>query len=184
MYVLGVVGSPRKGGNTDVLIDEALRGAASAGATVEKVMLIDYDVNPCRACDGCRKTGICQQHDDMPALLDKLFAADAWILGTPVYWWGPSAQLKAFIDRWYAPNHSPELRAKLRKRVALVSPFGDDDPGTARHIVGMLSDALDYLKADFAAQLLVTANAKGEVARNERAMRDAFALGAKLAAEP
>jgi len=181
MYILGVVGSPRKGGNTDVLVAEALRGAAGAGSATEKITLVDFRVNPCQACAGCHRTGVCRQDDDMAGLLEKLFASDAWILGTPVYWWGPSAQLKAFVDRWYAPIHSAERKAKMRKRVALVAPFGDSDPDTARHLVGMLADALSYLEADFAGKLLVTASGRGEVAGNARAMRDAFDLGVRLA---
>ena len=184
MHVIGIVGSPRKGGNTDVLVTEALRGAASAGATTEKVALVDYEVNPCRACGACHGTGVCAQDDDAAALLEKLFASDAWVLGTPVYWWGPSAQLKAFVDRWYAPIHAPERRAKLAKRVALVSPFGDADPATARHIVGMLDDALAYLKAEFAGQLLVPdTHSRGGVVQDERVMRDAFDLGVRLATQ-
>ncbi len=181
MKVLGIVGSPRPGGNTDLLVAEALRGAESAGAETEKLVLSDFEINPCRGCDACAVTGVCRQRDDMAGLLDKLFEADVWVLGTPVYWWGPSAQMKAFIDRWYAPVHSAERKARMAKRVALVLPFGDSDPGTARHIVGMLSDALDYLKADFAGQLLVSANDPGEVAERPDVMRQAFELGARLA---
>ncbi len=181
MHVLGVVGSPRKGGNTDVLVSEALRGAASAGATAEKIVLSELEIHPCRACGGCHRTGVCQQDDDMGPLVEKLLAADAWVLGTPVYWWGPSAQMKAFVDRWYAPAQTAERKAKLRKRVGLVAAFADADPATPRHLVGMFEEALSYLEADFAERLLVTADKRGEVAGNDRAMADAFALGARLA---
>ena len=181
MRVLGIVGSPRAGGNADLLVGEALRGAASAGAATEKVVLSELEINPCKACEGCHKDGICQQEDDMADLLEKLFASDAWVRGTPVYWWGPSAQFKAFVDRWYAPNQVPERAALLRKRVSLVAAFGDADPATARHVVGMLADSLSYLKAVFVGQLLVSADKRGEVAGNPRAMADAFALGVRMA---
>jgi multimeric flavodoxin WrbA len=64
--VLGVVGSPRRGGNTEILVDEALAGAEEAGALVEKVLLGELDIAPCRACNACQKTGQCVQRDDVP----------------------------------------------------------------------------------------------------------------------
>jgi multimeric flavodoxin WrbA len=70
--ILRIVGSPRRGGNTETLVNEALRGAEEAGALVEKVILSKPDIAPCRACDVCRKTGQCAQRDDMPALLEKM----------------------------------------------------------------------------------------------------------------
>ena len=56
------------------------------------------------ACDACRKTGQCAQRDDMQALLEKMERSQAWVLGTPVYWWGPTAQFKAFLDGGMAPT--------------------------------------------------------------------------------
>ena len=97
---LGIVGSPRRGGNTETLVDAVLAGAAEAGAQVEKVILDELDVRPCRACNACRKTGACVQQDDMAGLLEQMQRSDVWVLGTPVYWWGPTAQFKAFLDRW------------------------------------------------------------------------------------
>ena len=68
--VLGVVGSPRRGGNTETLVDEVLRGAEEAGATVEKMILSEMDVEPCMACNACVKNGGCVQEDDMRRLFD------------------------------------------------------------------------------------------------------------------
>jgi multimeric flavodoxin WrbA len=181
MRVLGIVGSPRKNGNTDILVEESLRGAASAGAETEKVLLADLRIGPCRACEACKR-GECVQEDDMPALLEKMFAADAWALGTPVYWWGPSAQMKAFIDRWYAADNQPARRTRMAKRVALITPYADAGPETARHLVGMLGDALAYLGADFAEKLLVdTVGPAGEVKSRPEALQQAFDLGVRLA---
>jgi multimeric flavodoxin WrbA len=181
MRVLGIVGSPRRNGNTDILVTEALRGAASAGAETERVRLSDLSIGPCRACESC-KQGECVQADDMPGLFRQMFAADVWILGTPVYWWGPTAQMKAFIDRWYAADNRPELRARMKKRVALVSPYADAGEATARHLVGMIGDALAYLGADFAGKLLVDAvGPAGEVRSRPEALQRAFDLGAQLA---
>ena len=99
MKVLGIVGSPRRKGNTEVLVDEVLAGAAEVGISTEKVILTDLQISPCKACDACRKSENCLQEDDMMELLDKMGQCDVWVLGTPLYWWGPSAQFKVFLDR-------------------------------------------------------------------------------------
>jgi multimeric flavodoxin WrbA len=148
--VLGIVGSPRRGGNTETLVDEVLRGAQEAGATVEKVVLSDLTIAACDACDGCQGLGRCVHEDDMVELVEKMARCQAWVLGTPVYWWGPSAQLKTFVDRWYGVE-----RSLFRDRaVILAVALGDSYRGTARHTVGMLTDSLNYLQARIAATVL------------------------------
>ena len=149
-HVIGFVGSPRSGGNTDILVDEILAGAKDAGATVEKVMLGDLSVNPCKACYSCRPGGKCIQDDDMTGLYEKMQASDVWVIGTPVYWWGPSAQLKAFVDRWFAKAGDKKDQEKTFKgrRIVLALPMGDTEPKTGRHVVGMFTDALAYVGAD------------------------------------
>ena len=140
--VLGIIGSPRRGGNTETLVDEVLRGAdaARAGALTEKVILNELDIAPCRACNGCQETGACVQKDDMQILLDKMRHSQVWVLGTPIYWWGPTAQFKAFIDRWYGVR-----RETFReRRVVLAIPLGGGS-SYARHTVGMLTDIVSYL---------------------------------------
>ena len=98
--VLGLVGSPRRGGNTHILVDEILRGAQDAGAEVEKSDLTQLEIAPCRACDVCRRTGKCVHEDDFPPLYERMKSSDIWVFGSPIYWWGPTAQFKAFLDRW------------------------------------------------------------------------------------
>lgn len=146
--VLGIVGSPRRGGNTDILVDHILRGSADAGARVEKVHLSDLSIAPCQACYSCETTGRCMHEDDMENLFEKMDACGVWVLGTPVYWWGPSAQMKAFVDRWFAKSANRDDRDILSgRRVVLAVPLGDTDPKTARHVVGMFKDALEYVNS-------------------------------------
>lgn len=97
--ILAIAGSPRKGGNSDLLCDEFLHGALDAGHSIEKVYLQDLKIGNCMACYGCRNTGCCVQKDDMPELLDKLVKADVIVLATPVYFYSMDAQMKAMIDR-------------------------------------------------------------------------------------
>jgi multimeric flavodoxin WrbA len=180
--VLGIVGSPRRGGNTEILVDEVLHGAEEAGALTEKVILSELNIAPCRACNACRKTGQCVQQDDMVKLLEQMQRSQAWVLGTPVYWWGPTAQFKAFLDRWYGAR-----RVRFEGRhVVLVVPLGGSARG-ARHTVGMLTDALNYLGTEIVATVLASgAHSLGAVrghaevlAAARRAGREAVAMSGK-----
>ncbi len=182
MKVLGVVGSPRKGGNTDILVDEVLRGARDAGAEVEKIFLNDLEIKPCQAecSEFCKKTGDCKINDDMSTLYDKLFKSDAIILGTPIYWYGPSAQLKAFMDRWFAFSDPKHVHKMKGKRVVLISPFEERDTSAANPLVDMITKSLDYLEAKFHSQLLVSVGEKGAIRQNLEVMNRAYEIGLKM----
>ena len=97
--VLIISGSPRKGGNSDILCDRFREGAEAAGNTVEKVFLRSLKIGPCMACYGCRGKGVCVQKDDMEELLDQMVKADVLVLATPVYFYSMDGQLKTVIDR-------------------------------------------------------------------------------------
>ena len=174
MDVLGIVGSPRIRGNTDILVDEVLAGAKEAGASVEKVILNKLEIKPCQACDSCYKTGRCMQKDDMETLLNKMLESKVWILGTPIYWWGPSAQFKAFLDRWYNPKH----REFKGKRVVLVIPLGGGHERYAQHTVGLFKDVIDYLDMELFDMVLAPGfNNRGEVGNDASLMNKAHIIG-------
>ena len=174
MQVLGIVGSPRLGGNTDVLVDEVLTGAREAGASVEKVILNKLDIKPCQGCNSCYKTGHCMHEDDMPGLLDKLVQSELWILGTPIYWWGPTAQFKTFLDRWYHPKH----QSFKGKRAILVIPLGGEHERYARHTTGLLTDVLNYLNINLVETILAPGfNLRGEVKNNANLLKKAKKVG-------
>jgi multimeric flavodoxin WrbA len=149
--VLGIIGSARQGGNTEILVNEVLAGAAEAGAHTDKVVLSKLDIGPCRGCDGCAKAGRCIQEDDMHALLEQMAQSDVSVFGTPVYYWGPTAQFKAFVDRWYGAGQVVEFEDR---RVILVIPLGSGYTYDARHTVGMLEDALAWQKSELFATIL------------------------------
>lgn len=101
--VLILSGSPRKGGNSDLLCDEFLRGAREAGHSVEKIRVVEKKVAPCSACYYCRQSGgVCARKDDMAEILQKMIDADVLVLASPVYFYSIDAQLKAVIDRTVA----------------------------------------------------------------------------------
>jgi multimeric flavodoxin WrbA len=181
--VLAIMGSPRRGGNTEILLDEILKGAEESGAETEKVILSELDIGPCKACYGCRPGGQCVQQDDMAGLIEKMKASRVWVLGTPVYWWGPSAQLKAFVDRWFSQaGDDQHVKIFKDRRVILAVPMGDADPETGRHVVGMFKDALDYVGAElFASVLAPGAYDKGDVRGDGDVMQQARKAGAEAA---
>ena len=101
--VLILSGSPRKGGNSDILCDEFLRGAQEAGHKAEKIRVCEKKIAPCSACYFCRDHGgECARKDDMAEVLQKMIDADVLVLSSPVYFYSIDAQLKAVIDRTLA----------------------------------------------------------------------------------
>lgn len=102
MKILGIMGSPRKKGNTDILLDASLEEAKKSGAAVRKITLGGKAIAPCTACMKCVKTGRCVIDDDMKEIYQGMLESDGIIWATPVYFWSMSAQTKAVIDRGYA----------------------------------------------------------------------------------
>ena len=104
MNILILSGSPRKGGNTDLLVEAFVKGA-SQKHNVEIVSVHDYKVNPCMGCNACFKSenNTCVQKDDMQHIYEKAAIADMLVIASPVYFYGLSAQLKSVIDRFHNP---------------------------------------------------------------------------------
>lgn len=97
--VLILSGSPRLGGNSDLLCDRFMVGAQEAGHKVEKIRIAERDINYCTGCGACFETGVCVQADDMAELLEKLARAEVVVMATPVYFYTMCGQMKTFIDR-------------------------------------------------------------------------------------
>lgn len=97
--IVGIQGSPRREGNTALLLDAALQGAAEAGASVLRFELNDLSIKPCQACGACYNTGKCIIRDDMDLLYEAFENMDNMVLASPVYFGGVTAQTKAMIDR-------------------------------------------------------------------------------------
>lgn len=100
--VLAFNGSPRKGGNTEMLLAAILDGMIEAGGEPEVIRLCDLSIQPCIGCGGCDKTGRCVLEDDMTPLYDKIIEAKRLVLASPIYFYGITAQAKAFVDRTQA----------------------------------------------------------------------------------
>jgi NAD(P)H-dependent FMN reductase len=174
--VLGFVGSPRRGGNTHILVDEVLRGAQEAGAAVDKVDLTCLEIAPCRGCDTCQETdAFCVHDDDFQSLWEQMKSADAWVLGTPIYWGGPTAQFKAFVDRWYAPEK--ELIAMPDKHIILVLPLADEGE-QAQITVDMMTVALEWISKTLNEVIVAPGvQARGDIRQHSDILKQAYQAG-------
>jgi multimeric flavodoxin WrbA len=177
MKVLAVVGSPRKGSNTDILVEAVLDGPRTNGHTVAKVSLYDLDIGPCVDCRGCKtEPHNCIVEDGMQEMYRRLEESDAVVFGTPVYWYGPSAPMKAFIDRLRPYFASGRLE---RKRAVLVAPAGDG-PGDADLLCEMFRRTCAALDITLEGFVLGTAYDRREILQDTAAMQAARELGARL----
>ena len=162
--ILGIIGSPRKGGNTQVIVDQALGGAAHNGAETDTLFLADMHIKECIGCHACWRGKPCTQGDDMNDLFDVIASADGFVFGTPVYWYGPTAIIKAFLDRFVYFN-CPEHRGMVKgKPVILAVPFEETGPDMADLTVKMFELSFGYLEMNLAGTIIAPGVTKvGEV---------------------
>ena len=187
MKVLGILGSPRVGGNSDILLDEALAEAREAGAEVEKIILCQKKISGCLDCGKCNETGICAVKDDMPEIHQKILEANAVIHSGPLYFWSMTAQMKAYLDRWCAffdaawkwhKNYYPKMKGK---GIGVITVCGDPNVHTADPIVHSFKRTVDFTKLRWLGAVQASAAVKGEIAQNAAAKKEAYELGQKAA---
>lgn len=180
--ILGVMGSPRKNGNTHILVQRILDGARERGADVELIFLKELEIHECDGCHACWEGRPCSKRDDMNPLYDKMASSDAIIFGTPVYWYGPTALMKAFLDRFVYFN-SPENRPKIRGKLAVLAvPYEEKGKETAAPLVAMFKKSLQYLEMNLAAKILAPGvGQKGDILKKQAVLDEAYSLGSRLA---
>jgi multimeric flavodoxin WrbA len=132
MRVLGIVCSPRQGGNTEILVREALEAVREAGGETELILVAEKNIAPCDGCGACDEDGICRIEDDMQTVYQQLELADGVIFGTPVYFLNVSAQAKAVMDRTYALLRIRKLRGKVAAAIVAARRVG------AGQVLGLL----------------------------------------------
>ncbi len=188
-YVLGISGSPRRNGNTELLIREFMKGAKASGRETELFILTELKISPCRSCDSCQSTGKCVINDDMQSMLKKLLEADYIVFASPIYFGGVSAQLKSFIDRC----QSLWSRKYILKEV-LVSPNKGSRSGYFISTAGakdyneVFDGAVIVIKAIFntldikykGELLFKDMEKKGDIIKHPEALSMAFETGAVL----
>ncbi len=180
--VLAVMGSPRLGGNTDVLLTEVGRGVENAGGAFEMIRIKDGAIRECTGCHVCWTGKACSKKDAMIDFYPKIAASDVLVFGTPVYWYGPTALMKAFVDRFVFFNCDANRPSIRGKSAALVIPYEEDSPDTAALVIDFFSRSLSYLEMSIAGHLLASGvTERGEVKHKEALMMNAFSLGRRLA---
>ncbi len=186
MKILGIGGSPRKGGNTDTLLDKALEGAKSAGAVVEKIILNDLDFKPCQECGGCDKAGICSVKDDMQLVYKKLGDADAVIVASPIFFGSLSAQIKMMIDRlqclWVMKYVLKRAVSSGRKRKGVfLCVGGADKKEFFENAKSIIKNFFATLGLEYYGELFYGGlHEKTAIMERESALKKAFDLGVTL----
>ncbi len=176
--ILGVVGSPRKKGNTHVLVDTIVAGAREQGAAAETIFLNDLQIRECDGCHACWKGRPCTKKDDMDQVYRKIADAGVIVFGTPVYWYGPTALMKAFIDRFVYFNCELNRPMVRGKGAILAIPFEEEDPQTVAPLVAFFEKSLTYLEMTILGSVIVPGvTRRGEVIKKTDFIRQASALG-------
>jgi len=190
MKIIAFLGSPREGGNTDILLKEAVRGVEESGFNVRVFNLNQMDILPCQNCGGCEETGVCVYEDDMFQVCEAIRTADRIILASPIFFLGVSAQTKIMIDRCQAfwcekylmKKPIPEGRYKRKGLLLLVGGMKDKIGASGIECAGRTAKvffrtisvpehkALGYAGVD----------AKGEIVKHPSALRDAYEAGKEL----
>jgi len=182
--VLGLFGSPRRGGNTDLLLEEMLRGAEKEGAQIERIIISELTFSPCIECHGCDETGECVLHDHMEKVYPKLLEADRIILAFPIFFYGIPAWTKALIDRvqslWvrkYRLDLPPDDKGRRRKGF-LISVGATRGARLFDGVMLTVKYFFDALGVDLAGQLLFKGvEGKGDIRNHPHALREAFEAG-------
>ena len=177
MDILILSGSPRKGGNTDLLVEAFVKGA-SQKHHVEVVSVHDYKVNPCMGCNACfvSKNNTCVQKDDIPIIYEKMAHADILVITSPVYFYGLSAQLKAVIDRC----HNPIRDTFKIKKTSLLLVGAATLPELFDSILAQYQLCLNFFNLEDVGRVLVRGvKDKGDI-KNTNALNEAFELGQSI----
>lgn len=183
MKVLGILGSPRRQGNTELLLDEFISGAESHGAEIEKIVLVDLKITPCLELNVCQQNGVCPINDDMKGLYPKLLEADCVVVASPIFFYSVTALTKAFIDRcqalWatkYVLRRVP-VGGKKRKGI-FISVGATKGKRLFEGVTLTMRYFFDAIDAQYSADLLIRGiENKGEIRKHPTALKDAFLLG-------
>ena len=185
--VLGIFGSPRRGGNTGLLLEETLKGAAAEGARVEEIHLCDVRISPCTECLGCFNDGACVIPDGMQDIYPRLLNADIVILASPIFFYGITGLAKVMVDRCQAlwarkyQLHDPAPEMERKRKGFFISVGGTKGQRMFEGAVLTVRYFFDTFNAEYSGDLLFRGvDARGEILKNPDALLQAFSAGRKL----
>jgi multimeric flavodoxin WrbA len=188
LKVLAIAGSPRRHGNTDLLLQQVISGAVSKGAEIKTVTLSKLNISPCRHCDGCLKTGKCVIDDDMQWLHTDLREADRVVLASPIFFMGVTAQTKAMIDRcqaiWvikYVLKLPVAINPGKEREGIFISVGGTRLRNLFQPAIATVKSWFTTLDIKYNSELVFSEiDEKEAILKHPTALEDAFIIGQKL----
>ncbi len=188
MKVLGLFGSPRRGGNTDILLEELLKSAEREGAKVERIYLSELRITPCKECHGCDATGSCVILDDMEKICPQLAQADVIVLASPIFFYGVTGWAKALIDRsqslWakkYLLKNPSTGEGGKRRKGFFISVGATKGRRLFEGAILTVKYFFDALNVEYAGELLWRGvDGKGEILKHPEALEEAREAGRRL----
>ncbi|MBD3296200.1 MAG: flavodoxin family protein [Candidatus Omnitrophica bacterium] len=188
MKVLGICGSPRKNGNSDILLDEALKGAREAGAEVDKMTIEELDISPCGAeeYDKVDERGLSPVRDDMQRVYDAIFECDAIILASPIFFGSVSSQTKMMIDRfqcvWVSRNVLGKEVFPRRIKGGFICVEATERDDFIQNARSITRHFFATVNAEYIAEAVCKGlDAKGAVKEHPEYLAEAKLVGRKLA---
>lgn len=171
MKIVGILGSPRKGGNTETLLDIALGEAQEKGLRTDKIVLRDKSIAPCDGCQGCIGTGTCVIEDDAQEIYQAMLESDGIIWATPIFFWSMTSQTKELMDRTYALTFPMlQLANKVGGLILVAGSRGCMNTANVFH------QYFTYNHMFFAEFAWGYASAKGEIKKNDLATNMAIEM--------
>lgn len=187
MKILGIAGSPRKGGNTDTLLGEAMKGAGDSGAETEVICLRDRKISPCLGCHECDKEGRCILKDDMQEIYGKLVQADHIIFASPICFYSVSSYAKLMIDRcqclWVKRYvlKEPAVDRGFERRGSFISVGATKGQNLFEGAKLTVKYFFDAVGIKYHSDLLIRrVDKKGEVKKHPEYIKQSYELGKSI----
>lgn len=174
--ILGILGSPRIGGNSEILLKEVLSHLSNAGRKTELIKLRDQDIAPCNSCNGCYETARCVIRDDIDKIFKKIEGSDIIIIASPVFFLGVSSQTKILIDRsqpkWVEKYILKKtLKAPKKKKGIFISIRGGRGKEVFRCVEKPVKAFFDVHNIRYKKGIFIDGvDAKGAIKRDKKAI--------------
>jgi multimeric flavodoxin WrbA len=188
MKITAIYGSPRKDGNTDLLMNAFLRGIKEKGIEPHEIFLRDLKFLPCIECGGCDNTGKCVLEDDMNIVYPHLIKSDVIVLSAPVFFYGLNAHAKAMVDRcqcfwvnkYLLGNKMHDIKGAKGKGI-LLSVGGSKGKKTFDCILLTIRYFFDVLDIDFSNHLVYqNIDSKGSILKHPEILDEAYNLAKSI----
>ncbi|MDL2261282.1 flavodoxin family protein [Methanimicrococcus sp. OttesenSCG-928-J09] len=177
MKIIGITASPHEKGNTATLVNKSLEAVAAKGAETEHIDLAKLTINPCKGCNYCKAHDTCVQKDDFGKVMEKVVAADAILMGSPVYFFDITAQEKIFIDRLFAcVDAQSKSRVPPGKKIGFI--YSQNTPDRSAFDVNL--DKYNQVAGMLGIESVGKYVSVGSVSENPSEIDGAVALAEKL----